>query len=43
MKHFTLRVSPATVHWGYFSKKSRLADPPFRRPRHHRDTDPSRQ
>jgi len=21
MKHFTLPVSPATVHWGYFSKK----------------------
>jgi acetamidase/formamidase len=21
MKHYTLPVSPATVHWGYFSKK----------------------
>ncbi|MFX5582954.1 hypothetical protein ABTE20_20325, partial [Acinetobacter baumannii] len=21
MKHFTLPVSPNTVHWGYFSKK----------------------
>ena len=21
MKHFTLPVSPASVHWGYFSKK----------------------
>ena len=21
MRHFTLPVSPATVHWGYFSKK----------------------
>ena len=25
MKHFTLPVSPASVHWGYFSKKVKPA------------------